>query len=481
MPGDTGSVREAQPVAQTAAKVKWAGCPEGTDIPPTQMPLVQCATVKVPLDYSKPKGKKIELTLSRIASTKPEKRRGIMLFNPGGPGGTGLGQAALMVEQGLPASVMDAYDLIGMDTRGVGFSSPVKCGFKADDPYNGNIPPFAVDEAAVAQRAKVVKAAAQTCANSPDAAALKQLTTENMARDLDQIRIALGEKKTSFYGASYGSALGAAYASMFPQRSDRIVLDSNVGDTHLNQEGMRRYGLGFEETFGDFAAWVAARDGAYGLGSTPQEVRENFVSTAERLDETPAPDGTNGALFRHYVFVGAYSPLSYGSRAQYWQSLLDPGTAAPAAQVAADANPLDNALTVFLAVTCNDSEWPSNVKAYQQAVAEDRERYPLFGPASANILPCAYWELGPEKEPVAINDEGPANILILQNQHDPVTPLAGGQLLREKFGQRSRLVTVDGSGHGVYVLGRNACASNVTTSYLISGKLPAKDVACPSD
>ena len=135
---------------------------------------------------------------------------------------------------------------------------------------------------------------------------------------------------------------------------------------------------------------------------------------------------------------------------------------------------------MFLSVTCNDTEWPEDVKAYQQAVAEDRKRYPLSGPAGANILPCAYWKLGPTKAPVEINDEGPSNVLILQNRHDPVMPLSGGERLHDQFEKRSRLVTVEGSGYGVYVLGDNACALNVTTSYLLTGKLPDQDLTCPS-
>ena len=114
-----------------------------------------------------------------------------------------------------------------------------------------------------------------------------------MARDLDRIRAALGEEKASFLGYSYGSALGAAYASMFPERSDRVVLDSNIGDTHLDQDGMRRYALGMEETFPDFAKWAAARHETYGLGRTPEEVRRTYFTLAERLDEKPV-NGIDG-------------------------------------------------------------------------------------------------------------------------------------------------------------------------------------------
>ncbi|NEE37661.1 alpha/beta hydrolase, partial [Streptomyces sp. SID7982] len=164
------------------------------------------------------------------ASTNPDKRRGTLMLNPGGPGGSGLSQPAFLANRGIPSEVLDTYDVIGMDTRGIGRSTPVACGFTPEGPYFANIPPYAVDDAAVSARAKVVKEVAEQCARRDKDGVLPHLTTANTARDLDRIRAALGEEKTSFLGYSYGTALGAAYASMFPERSDRIVLDSNIGD-----------------------------------------------------------------------------------------------------------------------------------------------------------------------------------------------------------------------------------------------------------
>ncbi|MFY1689529.1 alpha/beta hydrolase [Plantactinospora sp. WMMB782] len=462
---------------ESTTRLEWAACPAGVVVPPAVQ--VRCARVPVPLDYRDPDGTQIEIMVSRIASTKPEKRRGVLMFNPGGPGGTGLDQPGFLAGKGLPSSVMDAYDLIGMDTRGVGHSAPVSCGFTTTDAYWGNIPPYAPDDAAVTRQARIAEEVAARCAANDTQGRLRHLTTANMARDLDRIRIALGEEKTSFYGASYGSALGAAYASMFPESIDRIVLDSNIGDTHLDRAGLRRYALGMEQTFPDFARWAAERHDSYGLGRTPREVRGTYLAIAERLDRTPAPDGLTGAMFRAVTFASLYGEIQYGNLARTWQSYLDPGAAPPAPPEA--PSPADNAFTVFLAVTCNDVEWPEDVATYRRAVASDRERYPLYGAASANILPCAYWRYEPSEPPVTISDQGPAKVLLLQNRHDPVTPLAGGKLLREKFGQRSRLVTTDGSGHGVYVLGGNACALNITTSYLVEGTMPTRDTTCRGD
>ncbi|WP_240519737.1 alpha/beta hydrolase [Amycolatopsis antarctica] len=470
------SVVAAEQSGEPVAQVQWGACPEDV---PNDPPQLQCATVPVPLNYSDPDGTQIEITISRLASTNPEKRRGVLMLNPGGPGGTGLDQPTFLAAQGIPASVLDSYDLIGMDTRGVGHSTPVNCGFTAEQEYQANVPPYAVDEAAVAERAGVVKGVAEQCAANDHNGQLRHLTTANMARDLDRIRAALGEEKTNFLGYSYGSGLGAAYASMFPERSDRIVLDSNIGDTHLNEEGIRRYARGMEETFPDFAKWAAERNESYGLGSTPEEVRDTYFTIAEKLDETPA-EGLDGGTFRFINFASLYNEKSYGQAAQTWQSLLNStGTAPKGAQPAATSTPSpnDNALTVFLAVTCNDVEWPEDVQSYQRAVAEDREKYPLFGAATANIIPCAYWQ-EPLEPPVAINDEGPANILVVQNQRDPVTPLSGGESINEKLGERSRLVSVDGSGHGAYVLGKNPCALNTTTNYLVDGTMPERDVTC---
>jgi pimeloyl-ACP methyl ester carboxylesterase len=376
--------------------------------------------------------------------------------------------------------VLESYDLIGMDTRGVGHSAPVSCGFKAGDAYWANIPPYAVDDAAVTAQAKIAAEVAERCAANDTDGRLRHVTTANIARDLDRIRAALGEDKASFYGASYGSGLGAAYVSLFPGTTDRVVLDSNLAGTHLDRDSLRRYAHGFEETFPDFAKWAAQRHGSYGLGRTPAQVRKTYFAIAERLDKTPAPDGTTGAHFRFGTFFGLYSEGQYGNTARNWQSLRNPGTAAPApAPPATDTpHPGDNALTVFLAVTCNDVDWPEDLATYRRDVAEDRKRFPMYGAAAANVMPCAYWKFEPSEPPVEVDDEGPANVLMLQNRHDPVTPALNAELLRQMFGPRARLVTAEESGHGVYVVGGNACALNLTTSYLVDGRMPARDTTC---
>lgn len=475
----------------------WAACPDDLVTP---VPL-ECATVQVPLDYDEPGGRQIEVVISRLASTDPGKREGVLLLNPGGPGGSGLAQPAEMANLGMPDSVLDRYDLIGMDPRGVGKSSPVTCGFTADQPYMGNIPPYAPDAEAVAEHAEVARQVAAQCAEHDTDGRMQHMTTANTARDIDRIRELLGEEKLSFYGASYGSALGSAFATLFPDTSDRVIVDSNLGATSLDRDSHRRFGLGMEKRFPDFARWVAARHDTYELGRTPAQVRAGFLELAAQLDKAPVA-GVDGALFRAVGFGALYTEARFGITAQLWQGLTDSDESAvrarlrdledvqpevgglPAVTSARGAtskpSPYDNAWSSYLAVTCNDTDWPEDMATYQRDTAVDRKRYPLFGGAGANITPCAFWHNDPVDPELEISDEGPGNVLVLQNLRDPATPHAGGVLARERFGDRARLVSVDAGEHGVYVYDDNACALNTTTRFLLTGELPRTDVFCPA-
>lgn len=464
---------------EQVARAEWGTCPEDVENSESVSAQLECATVTVPLDYDEQDGEQIDITISRLPSQNPDERRGILLLNPGGPGGTGLDQPAFLASQGMPQSVLDTYDLIGMDTRGVGHSSPISCGFTDDVDYYGAVPPYAVDEAAFDEQVATSKLVAERCASNDDGR-LRHVTTANMARDLDRIRSALGEDQAGFLGYSYGTALGAAYASMFPETSDRVVLDSNIGDTHLDRDGLRSYARGMEETFPDFAKWVAAQHGRYGLGDTEEEVRETYFAIAERLDRAPV-DGIDGRTFRLATFVTLYSAQTYETAAQSWRHILDTPDAVTTGDQPAPTgapSPFDNNWSVFLAVTCNDVEWAHDVETYEQAIAHDREEYPLFGAAAANIMPCAFWKYEPDEAPVAVNDDGPTNVLVAQNRRDPVTPSIGGESIDDAFGDRSRMLTVDGSGHGVFVLGSNPCAQDVVTNYLVEDTMPEEDVIC---
>ncbi|RSD16393.1 alpha/beta hydrolase [Amycolatopsis eburnea] len=456
----------AVPAASAApATVDWGACPAGAF--PT--PDLQCTTMKVPLDYREPDGRTIDVAVSRLPSKNPAKRRGVLLTNPGGPGGGGLDYPQLLKYVKLPQEVLDAYDIIGFDPRGVAHSTPVTCDLTPEQIAVGNLP-YANGPADVVKQAALAKREAAQCAGSKTGSLLPYLTTANTARDMDRIRTALGEAKVSFLGASYGTYLGAVYTTLFPGRSDRVVLDSSLGPGGYDIDAMRGFGRGMEDRFPDFAAF-AAKHPEYGLGTTPSQVTAKFHELAARLDRTPV-DGITGSVFRGLTFEGLYS-TDLTKLAEDWQGLEQGRAPKPPSE---PVTGVENLLASRFAVICGDSAWPRSIASYQLDVAVDRVRYPLLGAASANIAACAYW--APPAEPrVRITDHGPANVLMVQNQRDPGTPLSGARKLRAAFGERARMITIDQGGHGAYLFTPSKCGNTLVTGYLVSGKRPA-DTFC---
>ncbi|MDX3853098.1 alpha/beta hydrolase [Streptomyces sp. AK02-01A] len=467
------SVIPGASVAAAPSTVRWGPCPADVTLPG-----LECSTVDVPLDYRHPDGRKIKIAISRLASKKPERRRGVLLTNPGGPGGTGLDYPAILAATSLPQSVRDTYDVIGFDPRGVGHSTPVTCDVTPEQQARGNFPKQANTGADVAREATYAKTLATQCATSKTAWMLPHTTTANAARDMDRIRAALGEPKISYAGTSYGTYLGAVYTMLFPERGDRIVLDSNLGPDGYDVTAMRMFARGLQDRFPDFAKFAAAHP-EYGLGTTPGQVTAKYFDLALRLDGKPV-QGLDGTLFRGATFGLLYSDASFATLAEIWQA-LDTDKPLPSEPPGTPVADLDNSVSSRLYTLCADSRWPRSIGAYQRAVAFDGVRYPMLGGMTANIGPCAFWPTDPVEPPVRISDRGPSNILMVQNLRDPGTPLAGARRLRQALGDRARMVTADQGGHGVYPFGKNTCANNAVTTFLTTGQRPAHDLACAAE
>ncbi|WP_218040527.1 alpha/beta fold hydrolase [Actinomadura sp. WMMB 499] len=257
LPAGAAAAPPEAPAAPPGGGPDWGACPSGVAAPG-----LECATLDVPLDYRDPDGRTIEIAISRLASTDPGRRRGVLLTNSGGPGGQGLGFPAALRDLGIPERVLETYDVIGVDPRGVGHSTPVTCDLtRAEQP--SNIPRFARNDADVAAEAKRVAAVAAKCGSSRTAPLLPHITTANTARDLDRVRAALGEPKASYLGISYGTYLGAVYATMFPHRTDRFLLDSAAGPGGWDVSFSRMFGRGFADRFPDFAEFAAAHHEKY--------------------------------------------------------------------------------------------------------------------------------------------------------------------------------------------------------------------------
>ncbi|MFB6840012.1 alpha/beta hydrolase [Streptomyces sp. NPDC056361] len=462
---------------------RWSPCDGGG---PAEY---ECATIEVPLDYARPNGRTLDLAVSRTKATSARDRRGVLLLNPGGPGGSGLDMPVWLAPM-LSDDVKKRYDLIGFDPRGVGRSAPVSCGLNDDErawqrPYKA---------ATFRKDVRWARTVAEKC-RARNGDVLPHMTTRNTARDMDVIRAVLGERKISYLGYSYGTYLGAVYTQMFPQRADRFVLDSAVDPERIWRGMIQVWAEGAEPAFARWTAWAAERNATYGLGATPTEVGAAFWALVAQAEREPIVlDGV--ALSGDDIRLGAravFFDVAYASEAVVrLKDAAEGRTPAPARSgtplapvpprfgraadgpSGAPAVPADNMDAAFWSVVCADTRaWPRDPERYRRDALRDKARYPLYGDFASTVKPCAFWRGG--AEPATRVDNSVA-ALVLQNEWDSQTPLASGRGLHRVM-KGSRMVTVlGGQGHGVYGLG--SCADATATAYLVTGRLPATDLTC---
>lgn len=467
--------------------ISWGACPPV----PEGFPDVgqqQCALVPVPLNYDRPDGRKINIAVSRISAADPTKRRGVLFLNTGGPGGPGLDAPRLALAL-FPQSVLDTYDLIGFDPRGIGRSAPVTCGLTQEQAFQAF--PQLEQNHSFKQTAQFAEFVADACAGATSDT-LPFITTANTARDMDRIRVLLGERTISYFAWSYGTYLGAVYASLFPSRADRFVLDSAVNPDWIWREEFRHWGLGGEARFADFAAYAVANETTLHLGRTAEEVRAWYFKLLAKSATNPitfAGFFVDEPTFRVLNFSFLYNDGSFGSMASLWQAVRDgvsdgsspTPTGAPAA-AGFPAIPVDNYAMSTGAVLCDDLAWPRSVEQYRRELQFDEQRYPMFGQLGSHIWACAFWKVPPREPIVNLTANGPANrILILNTLRDPATPLPGARRMRDSLGERARLVLVDGGGHAIFGLMDNTCATETVAAYLADGDYPTADATCPAN
>lgn len=494
---EAAAARGSETAARRAAAegVAWGPCPAGDGLPAP----VECGTVTVPVDYADPAGESIALHVSRLpAAGPPEERQGALLYSPGGPGGDGIsfplypGRSAEKIWQQLH----QAYDFVGYSPRGVGRSAPLSCRkpgtASAAVPAvsaaaSGGAPaaaPRGPSEAFKQQRNAEAAAYAAGCLAGRGAAGLARFTTADNARDLHTLRAALGEERLNFLGVSYGSYLGAVYATLFPETVRRMALDSVVNpDPDLIWYGANlAQSRAFESRWTDFKRWVAAHHDVYGLGRTARRVQHHYDLVRDALAARPVPGGTGpGELHDAFVPViytdGAW-PRTAGLLAAYHRGR--PGPLLAGARTAPeDAARAENARAVYTAVQCAEGSWP---RAWDRW---DRDHTALARVAPFETwrnawlnLPCAHWPV-PAARPVDVG-AAPGTlepVLLLAATGDAATPHAGAVETRRRL-PGSRLVTEQGAGnHGV--TGGNACVDERLAAYLLFGTVPETDVRCP--
>ncbi|MFB7582610.1 alpha/beta hydrolase [Streptomyces hydrogenans] len=483
-----GAAHADAPAAASAAAggaLSWGDCAASVKAADGQ----RCAVLSVPLDHADPTGPRIELAVSRLASARPEARRGTLIVIPGGPGGSGV-QRLAQKGAALAKETGGAYDLVAFDPRGVGGSTKARCGLAAEDRWMVTVRSWPAADGSIAANAERARRIADACARN-GGAVLRGLTTANQVRDMELLRQALGEEKVSAWATSYGTYVAARYAQEHPGRTDRWVLDSSADpDPRRVAYGwLADMAKGAEDRFPDFAAWASHPDRAgdgLRLADTPEGVRTLVLDLAARLDRAPRATTVPGAVldgasFRQALQLALYSDAAFPAFALLVDQVLDPEASPVLPPELSGAMP-DEAAAVTVGVICNDVDWPRSVPAYARAVAADRARYPLTGGMPANVTPCAFWKGGAVEKPVRLTDDGPSNILMIQNLRDPSTPHASGLRMRSALGDRARLVSVDRGGHGVYLTAAggagNACGDRTVTRFLLTGERPDTDVRC---
>jgi pimeloyl-ACP methyl ester carboxylesterase len=460
-----------------AQALKWTKC-EGSGLDPRQ----RCATVSVPMDYADPDGPQIEIAVSRIRSENPDARRGALLLIPGGPGGDSMNDPSKKGQK-LPQSVRDAYDLIGFAPRGMAPSTAVDCGLEQRDLARTTLLPWPAPDGSVDATMTAGKRIADACARN-GGELIRHISTLNEARDLDRVRAALGARKVSAWGVSYGTYVGAAYLQLFPQRTDRVVLDSNdhPDPVHAERAWLAAFERGAEDNFPEFAKWASAPGNPDRLADTAAEVRPLFLRLAARLDREPIPwpganpAELNGNVLRQSMLDSFYDPDDYPALARLILAAQQ-GTV-PTAPAGPPEAVLQNVTAVAAATICNDADWPSDPAVYREGVAESRAKYPLTGGMPRNAMPCAAWPWEPKEAPVHVTDRGPANVLMVQNERDVATPLSGALKLREALGRRAVMVTNDSTGHDAYLDNGTPCGDATVSRFLATGKRPAADLYC---
>ncbi|WP_445394901.1 alpha/beta hydrolase [Streptomyces sp. LE64] len=445
----------------------------------------ECAHLTVPLDYAHPRGRTIRIAVSRIAAGEPARRRGILQTNPGGPGSRGLGMPADLRKAMSPA-VAAAYDVIGMDTRGLGASTPVDCGL---DRSSWLLYAPGTGRAGFEESARLSREDARKCwRNAPES--VPHLSTRNIARDVDLVRAVLGERRTSWFGQSHGAILGATYAQMFPGRVDRLVLDSASDPAEYPLRMVRRQGAAYEGALDDFARWAAPRDGAYGLGATPAAVRAGVEGVIGRAAREPIRIGEHRITDHELpllLYLALIDDRANPEAAGMLRVLRDAAEGRPvivpqALRATLDlmfAGPGSTQATDYsasLAMICADAAVPRSPGHYRRVVERSRRSQPVFGPLTHAPFPCAFWEREPLQPLVPIDNGVPA--LQIQATGDPRAPYPSGLRMHRAM-RGSRLVTLAARAHTVYLNHSDDCVRRAVDAYLLHGTLPARDTHCP--
>ncbi|MEU4423650.1 alpha/beta hydrolase [Actinoplanes sp. NPDC024001] len=468
--------RSAAPKPQPAA-IAWSPCTDAT----LKAQGAECGFVSVPMDYGKPGGTKIQLAVSRVKHTVPAaKYQGVILVNPGGPGGPGLGMATLGSH--VPKGAGAAYDWIGFDPRGVGTSKPK---LTCDSDYQGYRRPAYVPSTAAIENAWHVRtrAYAAACAKA-GGELLNNLRTEDTVRDIDAIRRALGVEKISFYGFSYGTYLAQVFATHHPQRVHRMVLDGVVDPGRVWYQSNLDQDLAFDRSIKVYFAWLAKHDSVYHLGKTARAVEKLYYQQLTELAAKPAGGIIGPAEWTDIFLQPGYYIFGWEATARAFAAWVSKKDAQPLKKLFDEQHPQtagsDNGYAIYLGVQCTDAPWPSSWRTWVRDNWRVHHRAPFetWGNAWYNA-PCRHWA-GQAGKPVKVNGAKVPPVLLISETLDAATPFSGSLEVRRRFPRAALIEGVGGTTHAGSLFG-NACVDDSIADYLSAGKLPKRVKANRSD
>ncbi|MFQ1003059.1 alpha/beta hydrolase [Modestobacter sp. SSW1-42] len=480
----------AAPATPVAQPIEWTDCDADIDQiiagrPGAERDLAfSCGTTTVPASYDDPAGGPLDLFLVRATLAGQTERIGSLLVNPGGPGQSAT-DAAVQSALTLPEDVLRRFDVVGLDPRGAGLSTPVECISDEQKDQLFAVDPRTADAAALTTAFSQVDAVAAGCAEKYKDA-LGAFATVDSARDMDLVRESLGDEQLTFLGYSYGTTLGSTYAELFPERVRALVLDGAVDPDATGQEFAEQQAQGFEAAFDAFAANCTGLLAGCPIGADPRTFVTDLLTQAAT---TPVPSSRAGetrqatpGLVLTGIRSALYQPSAWPQLAQSLAAARN-GDAAGILTLADtytgrnDDGTYTNVVDANVAVTCADTDERFTADQVRTVLADWKTRYPLFGAdAALGLYTCSPWQA--PTTPLPDRDAtGSAPILVIGTQGDPVTPLAGAQDMAADLASGT-LLTWAGTGHTAYP--KTDCVTAAVGAYLIDLAVPAEGTVCPA-
>ncbi|MEU0673334.1 alpha/beta hydrolase [Streptomyces sp. NPDC006172] len=477
-----------------AQELRWEDCPapssaEGGGSAPSPLPdggAWQCATMQAPLDWAKPKGDTIGIALIRArASGEASRRIGSLVFNFGGPGGSGVATLPAFGED--YATLRTRYDLVSFDPRGVGRSAGVRCENDQQlDAYfqQDMTPDDAAERTAYTDSVQAFNGACER--NSKKV--LPHVRTTDAARDMDLMRQVLGDDKLHYFGISYGTELGGVYAHLFPQRVGRAVFDAVVDPTQTPEQGSLGQARGFQLALDNFAEDCTSKVEDCPVGDTAQDVKDKIARLLKDLDSKPIPGifpreltqsaATNGiaqALYSKdfWAYLTEGLEQAYDGDGRTLMLLSD------SMNGRSENGEYSNIAAANVSINCADDKPRYSPEFVQGKLPEFRAASPLFGDFLAwSMISCTDWAVPGAADHPDVSAPGSAPILVVGNTGDPATPYEGARKMVDALGKGVGVeLTYRGQGHGAYD-SKNKCVQAAVDGYLLDGRVPPAGTVC---